>query len=85
MLFLSTAEREAGAAAAHDAATACLMDAELPDNRDVLVCIFGAGALAAAPDRSPAMAEQLRDEATDVATGILGALGRRGAAEIEGR
>ncbi len=79
------AEREAGAAEAHQAATACLMDSQLATDRDVLTCIFGAAAIAAAPDRSPSMAEQLRDEATDVATGILGALGRRGAAEIEGR
>lgn len=77
--------REAGAAAAMDAATACLVDADLAADRDVLVCIFGAAAIAAAPDRSPSRADQLRDEATDAAAGILGALGRRGAAEIEGR
>ena len=79
------AQREAGAAEAYQAATACLMDAQLAADRDVLVCIFGAGAIAAAPDRSPSRVDQLRDEATDVASGILGALGRRGATEIEGR
>ena len=79
------AERAAGAAEAHQAAAACLADAQLAAERDVLTCIFGAGAIAAAPDRSPSRANQLRDEATGAATGILGALGRRGAAEIEGR
>ena len=79
------AQREAGAAEAHQAATACLADPQFADDRDVLTCIFGAAAIAAAPDRSASRADQLRDEAADAATGILGALGRRGAAEIEGR
>ena len=77
--------RAAGADEVMGMARGCLGNAELATDREVLVCIFGAAAVAAAPDRSPSRGEQLRDQATDVVGGILGALGRRGAAEIEGR
>ena len=79
------AGREIGAAAAHRAASECLTDAALASDHDVLLCIFGSEAVAAAPDRSPSRADRLRDQATDAVEGILGALGRRGASEIEGR
>lgn len=79
------AARDAGAAEVTAAATACLTDSRLATNTDVLVCIFGSDAVAAAPNRTPSRGDRLRDGATDAVGNIIGALGNRGAAEIEGR
>lgn len=87
---LDSAERieqahAAGHAEAMSLARRCLADPASETDRAVLVCIFGDAEVAAAPDRSPSRAELLRDQAVDAVGGIVGAFGRRGAAEIEGR
>ena len=77
--------REEGGAEVMGIALACLESHELETERAVLTCIFGDAAVAAAPDRTPSRTDQLLDRGADAVDGILGALGRRGAAEIEGR
>ena len=77
--------REEGGAEVMGMALACLESHELETERAVLTCIFGEAAVADAPDRSPSRTDQLLDRGVDAVDGILGALGRRGAAEIEER